>query len=67
MGDDEITPVWWLGEDWTEREQKEINFARAYAQHYAHGTDGHSRLMLISKLCDKLDAMERELVTLKRI
>jgi hypothetical protein len=39
-----------------ERQQKELDFARLYATHYAHGTDGHSRLMLIARLAELLDA-----------
>lgn len=34
----------------TERELKEIDFAVMYAEHFDHGTDGHNRLKLISKL-----------------
>lgn len=44
---------------WTDeldsRQQKELDFARTYATKYAHGTDGHSRLMLIARLADLLD------------
>jgi hypothetical protein len=44
----------WLKE-LTEREVKEIAFACAYAESFNHGTDGHSRLILISKLVALLD------------
>lgn len=55
MGDDTTKRnLWWFYE-LNEREQKEVHFAGAYAQHYAHGTDGHSRLMLIAKLVDLLE------------
>lgn len=36
----------------TEREWKEVCFAMAYSQSFAHGTDDHVRLMLISKLVE---------------
>jgi hypothetical protein len=38
-----------------ERELKEVNFCREYARNYSHGTDGHSRMIVISKLADLLD------------
>jgi hypothetical protein len=38
----------------TEREQKEVAFARVYAEQFAHGTAGHNRLLLIAKLADLL-------------
>jgi len=45
---------------WTDgldpRQQQELDFARTYATKYAHGTDGHSRLMLIARLAELLDA-----------
>lgn len=45
--------------DWAqeldERQRKELSLARLYAKDYAHGTDGHSRLMLIAKLAELLD------------
>lgn len=39
----------------TEREAAEVHFAKLYAQHYHHGTDGHSRLMLIARLAELLE------------
>ena len=44
-----------------DRGQKEVEFARVYQQHYAHGTDGHGRLLLIAKLAALLDTMETDL------
>ena len=41
-----------------DRQRKEIAFARMYAKDYAHGTDGHSRLVLISLLVELLDQTE---------
>jgi hypothetical protein len=50
---------------WTDtlddRQRKEIAFARLYAAEYAHGTDGHSRLLLISRLAELLDQVSGEL------
>ena len=37
-----------------ERMRKELRFAQTYAREFAHGTDGHSRLMLIAKLAQFL-------------
>lgn len=34
----------------TYREIQEVRFAQHYAHEFLHGTDGHSRLVLISKL-----------------
>lgn len=39
----------------TEREIREIEFARLYATEFGHGTDGHNRLVLINKLVDILN------------
>lgn len=47
----------WL-RDFTDRERDEIKFAQVYAIQFAHGTDGHSRLILIAKLADKLNTSE---------
>lgn len=38
-----------------ERQRKEIALARLYAKEYAHGTDGHHRLLLISRMAELLD------------
>jgi hypothetical protein len=32
-----------------------LKLARLYAKDFAHGTDGHHRLLLIAKLADLLD------------
>ncbi len=44
--------------EFTEREQKEIALARHYAID-PHGTDGHTRLLLIAKLADRVDELQR--------
>jgi hypothetical protein len=36
--------------DLDDRQVAEIEFAKTYAETFHHGTDGHSRLMLIAKL-----------------
>lgn len=41
-----------------ERQLIEVAFARTYADCYAHGTTGHTQLMLIAKLADLLDQYE---------
>lgn len=44
---------------WTDelddRQRKEVELARVYAARFAHGTDGHGRLLLIAKLAELLD------------
>lgn len=44
----------------TERELKEITFARVYAEHYNHGTDGHNAKIIIAKLVAILEANQIE-------
>lgn len=44
----------WL-DKFTEREQKEIEFALMYSQNFAHGTPGHTHLMIIAQLARMLD------------
>jgi hypothetical protein len=45
----------------TEREHNELRFARLYAEQFAHGTDGHNRLLLIAKLADMLDEQQLQM------
>lgn len=40
------------------RALQELDFARLYEQSFCHGTDGHSRLVLIAMLADLLDTKE---------
>lgn len=42
----------------TERELNEIDLALFYKENLAHGTDGHSRLILIAKLAELLCTSE---------
>ena len=53
-----------MNESWkyifTERELKEIEFWRVYAQDFAHGTDGHTIRIIVAKM-EKL-LLEREVV-----
>lgn len=41
-----------------ERQLKEIEFCRQYAEKYAHGTDGHNIRLIVAKLADLLDEGE---------
>lgn len=38
----------------TDRELKEIDFAKVYAEQFAHGTTGHNQLLIIAKLAGLL-------------
>lgn len=49
----------------TEREIKEIGFAKTYKERFAHGTDGHHRLLLIATLTQALLDAEHEISNLK--
>jgi hypothetical protein len=50
----------WI-DDLDPRQQQELDFARLYATSYAHGTDGHGRLMLIARLAHLLNQLEGDL------
>lgn len=52
-------------DEFDERQRKEIDFATTYAQQYAHGTDGHHRLLIIAKMAELLDAGYGKLVAVK--
>lgn len=45
----------WLDE-FDERQQKAIDFARLYVSQYSHGEPGHLHLVIIGKLAALLDA-----------
>lgn len=45
-------------EDAARRALQELDFARTYYTSFNHGTDGHSRLVLIAKLAELLDEKE---------
>jgi hypothetical protein len=47
----------WM-KDLSQRERDEINFCMVYSEQFNHGTDGHTRLLMVAKLAKKLDAME---------
>jgi hypothetical protein len=49
----------------TEREQSEVKFSLAYFDHFQHGTDGHSRLVLIAKLWRQNELLQQEIQRLK--
>ena len=44
---------WWDKLD--ERQKKELVFAECYARDFNHGTVGHNRLILLSRLAELLD------------
>ncbi len=59
----------WMLDLLDDRERREIVFAHRYAAEFHHGTDGHGRLMLLSKLAamlDKLEAHEVDVVQLSK-
>lgn len=54
----------WM-EQFDERQRKEMRFACTYAADYAHGTDGHNRLLIIDKLVGVANDLEMALKTLQ--
>ena len=40
-----------------ERERNEIQFARIYSEDFRHGTDGHTRILLVAKLANIIEMM----------
>lgn len=48
-------PQWMAIGEFSEREQKEINFSRLYAAEFAHGTEGHNAKLVIAKMAALLD------------
>lgn len=46
-------------DDWThildDRTRKHVHFARAYAEHFAHGAPGHMDLMTIARLAQCIE------------
>jgi hypothetical protein len=55
----------WIHENFDERQQKEIQLARIYAERFAHGTDGHSAKMIIARLADILDKVDLAIAMLE--
>jgi hypothetical protein len=43
-----------------DRQQKEIEFSKVYADKFGHGTDGHNAKMITAKMAGLLDTIERE-------
>ena len=56
MDSDGQDPQWMQQLD--ERQRQEVKFAQMYANGFAHGTDGHHRLLLIAKMSDMLGSQE---------
>lgn len=50
-----MIPHWTTALD-PQRQLPEVAFARTYATTFRHGTDGHTRLLLIAALADLLDS-----------
>lgn len=42
----------------TERQIKEVQFARDYVKNFNHGTNGHNALVLIALMADILDSYD---------
>ena len=47
---------WW--EKLDERQKKELDFALTYRNSFNHGTDGHTRLLMICRMSDICYDME---------
>lgn len=41
----------------TDRERKEVEFCQQYAQNFNHGTDGHSRMLVVARLAQIIDGL----------
>lgn len=50
---------WQFHHDLSDRDRKEIDFARLYEADFGHGTDGHNRLLIIAKMARLLDYLEK--------
>lgn len=51
----------WLN-NFDERQQKEIEFCRLYAQDFGHGTDGHNAKLIIARMATLLDEVSNALL-----
>lgn len=60
MDDDSTTPVPEWEKLLDDRQRAEIAFAKMYTKSFAHGTDGHHRLMIIARLAELLDHYEAQ-------
>ena len=61
MRGNKIIAIKWTGK-FTDREIKEIDFARIYTDNFNHGTDGHNSKMVISKMANLLNAIHSTLI-----
>jgi len=43
----------------SEREQKEIDFAEKYVRDFNHGTPGHTHFVIIARLAELLDEVTK--------
>jgi hypothetical protein len=55
----------WMNE-FSERDRREMAFACLYEADYSHGTDGHNRLLIISKLVGIANELERRVKALEQ-
>lgn len=44
-----------------ERQLKEIKFDGIYAEQFSHGTDGHNARLIIAKMAELLDLIEKHI------
>lgn len=54
-------------QDLENRQQKEVDFAKMYADNFTHGTDGHHRLILIADMAEQLSVYETKLSKSEKI
>lgn len=65
MEENNIDELKWKLIELTRRERDEVLLAEVYTASFAHGTDGHNRLMLIAKLSKLLTQLLPEVVPVK--
>lgn len=56
-------PQWF--DEFDERQQQQIRFSRLYAREFHHGANGHNDMMIIAKMAELLDELERQVKDLK--
>lgn len=52
----------WMN-NFDERQQKEIEFCRLYAQDFGHGTEGHNAKLIIARMADLLNKVQAALLS----
>lgn len=61
--DNEIRWDW--QQTFDERQRKEIEFSKIYAEKFAHGTDGHNGKLIIAKMAQLLTEQESRIIALQ--